>query len=129
MLSRIPYWCCRETAIQSMQYKIINNYFPCGNMLHKWKINYTDICSYCNEEDTIEHYFIECRVVKQLWNDIKLFLKQVSTVNLSFGNLDVLLGIPLDKNSKELKLQIFIILYTKFYIFNSKKKLKPNIIP
>ena len=41
-------------------------------MLFKMKIANSSCCSYCKiQDETIKHLFYECRIIKQLWENIK----------------------------------------------------------
>ena len=35
---RLPYYICRDTYIQSLQYKLLHRYISCNENLYKWKI-------------------------------------------------------------------------------------------
>ena len=54
----IPYKCNRETKIQSLQYKILNQVYPCRSKLFKWKIKET--CLFCGDHDDLMHHFYAC---------------------------------------------------------------------
>ena len=63
LINIIPYECTSDTYLQSIQYKIIHRYFPCKYQLNTWNIEDSNKCTYCQEIDTLSHYFVECESV------------------------------------------------------------------
>ena len=66
-----PFKVIRDTDVQSLQYKIINRFFPCKYIVSKWYKNVEPICDYCEEVDTIQHYFYYCQEINKLWNSLQ----------------------------------------------------------
>ena len=54
---KLPSISVRETVIQSLQYQILNRYFPCKETLSVWYNNNNNLCDFCLQIDTLEHYF------------------------------------------------------------------------
>ena len=125
MINYIPYSCARETSLQSLQYKIINQFYPCRYLLHLWGKETDNKCSYCNQIDTLQHHFAECKPVMQFWNSIKTWYLHNFDFLINFGTLDILLGIPDNEESSEIKMLNFIILFGKDFIKSCKKTSKP----
>ncbi len=44
----LPYKVARATYLQSLQYQIINRYFPCASNVHKWYPDERSTCKYCD---------------------------------------------------------------------------------
>ena len=53
----IPFNVCRETSLQTFQYKIFHRFFPCNYTLSIWYKDKNKVCNYCNETDYLDHYF------------------------------------------------------------------------
>ena len=123
-INQTPYNCARETSLQSLQYQIINRYFPCGEMLHIWKIKPNNLCDTCQKFDTLQHYFVDCPKVKLFWNCLKTWFKYNFDFVINFGPLDILFGIPNYLKNLELDVFNFIILYAKMYIKQCKENKK-----
>ena len=66
----MPYVTCKDTSLQSLQYKILHRFFPCNAVIHKWYPHQSQLCIDCNTEDTIEHYFYECNVILNFWGQL-----------------------------------------------------------
>ena len=56
-----------DTKCTELHWKIIHNIYPTKVLLQKMKIKDNNICEHCNQVDTIEHFFVQCRIVKPLW--------------------------------------------------------------
>jgi len=91
---RLPYNVARETSLQSLQYQIINRYFPCAENVHKWYPNEPPTCTYCNADDSIEHYFSDCEKVKPFWIWFRTLMNDIYHCNIMFSSLDIIFGIP-----------------------------------
>ncbi len=46
-----------------------------------------EFCVYCNELDTIEHFFFECKLVKSLWKEVykDMYYKELTTQECILG--------------------------------------------
>ena len=56
-----------EVKIRQLQWKILHKIYPTGTLLFKMKLKDQDNCEFCNERDTLIHFFSSCQVSKQLW--------------------------------------------------------------
>ena len=64
----------RESRLQVFQYKVCHRILACGSRLFKQKIRETPFCNICkNTDETIEHMFLECPQVKDIWTKLKGF--------------------------------------------------------
>ena len=124
---KLPYMTASETSLQSLQYQIINRFFPCNSIIHVW---YTDIkanCAVCNIEDTIEHYFFYCHIVSEFWEMFKLWWKTNTLCDIRFGAIDIVFGIMNENNIDLIGVLNFCLLFSKYYIHNCKLQNKPCI--
>ena len=122
---RAPYLYCRETSVQSMQYQIVNRYFPCGSVLNTWYKTDGYKCEFCSMEDSLEHYFFDCQSSFNFWVSFKKWWKSIFKCEIGLSAIDVLLGIVNYVNDKMLDCLNFCILYGKKYIVDSKKAQSP----
>ena len=65
---RLPFMMSRETAIQSLQYKILHRIIACNKWLYNIRIKDSPNCNYCDSVDTIQHFFLNCNNDKTFWN-------------------------------------------------------------
>ena len=56
---KLPFKICRDTYIQTLQYKILHRVLNCNYNLYLWKINDNSMCEICKFLDTIEHYLFQ----------------------------------------------------------------------
>lgn len=114
-----PYKVTRETKMQSFAFKIAYRITPCNVYLHKIRIKDSPICTFCEDRDTITHFFYECTAVKPLWRALNHWC--MSHLDLGLNDLtkaEVLLGVH--KPLRQQKLINWILLYVKFYILRKK---------
>ncbi len=63
---KLPFKTVRDTKLQTFQYRILH-IIPCNEWLFKIKIKNSNSCSFCNEIDTLPHFFVKCRKVNNFW--------------------------------------------------------------
>ena len=118
---KLPYKCTRKTKLQTLQYKIIHRIFPCNYWLQKIKIKESDICNFCNNADTIEHYFYNCTMCAIFWKKLLRWWNNISDTEIeSLNEYEIIFGIPI--NIEVINNLNFIILLGKSYIFAQKQK-------
>ena len=118
-LINIIYKCNRITFIQALQYKIINKIFNCNHWLCKVKIVDSSKCRFCEEEETIEHFFYNCQRTKAFWLWLNNWWNRLSITQIPlFTEQTVILGIT-DDNFIGLMLNS-IILIAKGTIYSNK---------
>ena len=88
----IPYNVCKETAIQSFQYKIFHRFFPCQYTLSIWYKDEQPNCNNCNCVDYLEHYFYECKDVNRFWAAIENWWKTILETSIPLNVKYVLFG-------------------------------------
>lgn len=119
---RIPYLTTRETKLHTFQYRIYHRLITCNRYLHKMKIRVNPLCNFCQQEDTIIHFLVECKYVRSFWATLGSWCE--NHINISFARLtttDLLFGLPthnIDTGSK--RLQNWILLVARFYIHREK---------
>ena len=121
----IPYLSASETSLQSLQYQIINRYFPCRANISTWYENEDKNCPFCNEYDTIEHYFFECKKLTMFWKKFGTWWNVKSLCSFNLGKLDIVFGIMNENNDCILSALNYCILYAKKFIHNCKLNNQP----
>ena len=82
-----PYESTAETYLQSLQFRIIHRYFPCRYNIHLWNIVGDNKCEFCNDGDTLSHYFTECDSVVQFWKILKRWFIRTFQLVRNFTSL------------------------------------------
>ena len=112
--------CTAETRLRVLHWKILHNIYPGNKELKKMKIKQTDICSFCTEVDTIEHFFYECIKVKQLWKDIEHILSTKLNKAIKLTENAIMIGLTYENRAhitrKEVEYINYILLIAKMSI-------------
>jgi hypothetical protein len=91
----LPYKVTKTTYIQSIQFKILYKIINCNHWLHKIKIRDSPICSFCDEIDTIVHYFFACKETKLYWKAILNWWNHLDNMYITlFEEKSIIIGIP-----------------------------------
>lgn len=117
----IPFNVCRETSLQTFQYKIFHRFFPCNYTLSIWYKDKNKVCNYCNETDYLDHYFFSCSYVKPLWLSIQGWWQTTLEMSIQLNASCILLGLPNPNGDNTIDILNLCILYAKWYIFACKK--------
>ena len=111
LIYKLPYRVTKLTILQSLQYKILHKIINCNYWLYKIRIIDSPKCRYCDEDETIEHFFFGCTVTKQFWYVFLTWWKaaELDTCPNILEENDVILGYHLtDPNEKTLNCCILI---------------------
>jgi hypothetical protein len=84
--------CTKEVRLKVLHWKIMHNIFPTNIMLNKMSIRVSNQCSYCNQVDFLEHFFYDCKYIKQLWVEVKKLIVCNTGNNVDLNITDVLFG-------------------------------------
>ena len=72
------------------QFKILHRIVNRNSNLYTWKIKDTDTCSFCNNKDSIVHYFILFKKGKQLWISLSKWWNHNQTIQVELSREDIL---------------------------------------
>jgi hypothetical protein len=117
----IPYIAVRETNLRSLQYQILHRFFPCNYTLNKWYPEHDNVCNYCTELDTVEHYFYECTAVQYFWSSFYKWWYNVASINLNLNFLDIIFGVQNPFEYNIIDALNFCILFAKRFLYQQKK--------
>lgn len=116
----IPYKSTRETKLQAFVFKVLYRLTPCNKHLHTLRIKDSHKCSFCDEVDTITHFFCECHTVRAFWSGLKSWCSQYLDIALDRLSMpEILLGVT--RKVAGAKVMNWLIIQAKFYI--QKRKL------
>ena len=82
----------KETRLRALHWKILHNIYPTNILLSKMKVKENENCEWCNCTDYMEHFFVECKKVKNLWKEIEIRLQICAGQKLNLKESDILLG-------------------------------------
>ncbi len=116
---KLPFKTVRDTKLQTFQYRLLHHFIPCNEWLFNIKIKNSNICSFCNETDTLPHFFVKCRKVNNFWkywfNWWKILTNQDVMNQYNYLAECILMGFP--ETSDDILVLNYCIPYTKYYIF------------
>ena len=69
----------QKNKLKEYRFKLINAILPCKQILFKWKLTDDPLCELCHVVETynVNHLFIECPTVQNLWMHIDQSLKKL----------------------------------------------------
>lgn len=109
----------RETKLQSFQYRTLNRIIPCKVFLKRIKITDSDGCPFCQNSDTIVHFFFQCERVQRFWREICNWFKGAPSLYLNIlSPKEFVFGVPNDFHRG--RVINFILIHLRFYIYRQK---------
>ena len=103
---------------KEINYKILHNYVATNRLLYKMKIIHSPRCNFCNlYEQTTQHLFCDCFVVKTFWFRVTEWLSKEYNTVTKIGLKDILFG---HKQEDQNSLINTVISYAKLYINKCK---------
>ena len=85
--------CSYETKIWELQWKILQNIYPSGVLLNKMKIRNNDLCPFCEETDTLIHFFVTCPVAIAAWEEVNMIVSDICGNHITLTEGNKILGI------------------------------------
>ncbi len=121
----LPMSISKDYKIQCFQYKILNRIFPCNYMLNVWRIKEHNLCPYCDQIDTIEHYFYYCSECTLFWKGIEKWYFNIMKTFIPLKVANVLLGSPYRKSQDNVLHTLnYVVLHAKWFIYEKKRDCK-----
>jgi hypothetical protein len=115
---KLPFQTIRETKLQAFQFKIIHRIINCNKVLYNMNIKEEPVCSYCEEIDDIQHFFVNCTPVRKFWLTVQTWLNNMYNTNIILSEKTIIFGcMPEDDMLEALN---FVILLGKFYIYKQR---------
>lgn len=108
----LPFKCTTESKLQAFQYKILHRFAAHNYLLKKYNLSDTERCFYCQNVETLEHKYYECREVFAFWRHFFSWWSIVFGERLNLSKDSIIFGML---ESDDIKLN-FCILLGKYYI-------------
>ena len=111
----------KEERLKLLHWKILHNIYPTNILLHKMGLRNSPNCSFCNENDYMEHFFWFCSKIKKVWTSCIDFIFAKTNRMITLTVTDALFGYcPEQINNKFVQLVNHIILIAKVVISKFK---------
>ena len=109
----------RNLNYSGYSFKFYTEYFHVIPIYINLELLIPPICTFCKRDlETIDHIFVECPCVKDIWCGIEEWLYEKLGMHNSFDRQSILFGKFVNKNIH--KVENLIILMIKQYIYTSK---------
>ena len=119
----LPYKTSKESKYNWLQFHTFHRLIPTNKYLKKLKLTDSNLCTFCKlEAETIEHLFVDCPYVKEIWDAVEDMLLDRFNIPIALNKTNVLFGKFITCNTY--KVENLLILILKQYIFTCKYKSK-----
>jgi hypothetical protein len=118
----LPYTLTKNSKVLMLQYKIANQILAVNSKLKIWGKSNSNLCKVCQEIETIEHFIYHCPKALALWEAVQKWWKTTFDFSINISVLEIIFGLPNENNDNHILLYNYVILYTKYYIYQNKKK-------
>ena len=99
------------------QYKLLHRRIVHNKMLCKMGISETPNCLFCNETETIEHIYLKCPNVIQLWHQTEDWAKTFNIPHFKISKYEKIFGEKFNDHIKHV-----IVISVKDVIYQKRKK-------
>lgn len=110
-----PYRASRDTKLQAFQFRITHRFLPCNKFLCNIRICQDATCSFCDQQDTIQHFLYECQRVQTFWSTLRQWLAQEADFHIHTSMVEFIFGVP--QGIPQARNINFITLIVKFFIY------------
>ena len=126
----LPHWILTDNKVKEFQYKILFRFIGTNKLLYKMKKVNSPRCIFCElYEESIEHLFFECTVVKNFWLNLVSEYNSRSDIEWKLTCKDVIFGYNVENRHQEEIIVINItILYAKYFIYLCKLQSRPPLL-
>jgi hypothetical protein len=115
----LPFETVRDTQLQTFQFKIIHRLITCNRKLFKMKLKDSPLCSYCDQEDSICHFFLFCPKVKDFWHSFFSWWNRLGEIQIPYSGEEFIL-FGYQQKEDVFNVLNYCILHAKFFIYKQR---------
>ena len=108
----------KDKKLAETNFKILNNILPCNRNLLKWGKSETNLCYFCQEEETISHLLYYCTYAESIWEIVNNALLPGENVTHDM----VLFGYDTDKVFNHIFSIVVYFIYKEWLICSLEKR-------
>ena len=90
---KTPYLTFRGVFYQCFQYKISHRIIACRDWLSTLKVIDSPSCLYCDDKDTILHFFVYCPLVTEFWSSFMPWWNKLVNACASLDEIIIIFGV------------------------------------
>ena len=79
----------KDKKLAETNFKILNDILPCNRNLFKWEKSDTNLCLFCQEEESVSHLLYDCICAQKIWK----LVKDVFHLRHAISHDDVIFGV------------------------------------
>ena len=114
-----------DNKLREFQFKLLYKIVYVNRYLYRFQFISSDKCSFCGkEEETYRHIFLECEMVRNLWDQCSDSLDIPILKDMSWKEVHI----GLDEIAEDRQMINHVVLLIKYLIFISREKKKPPSI-
>ena len=110
----------KDKKLAETNFKILNNILPCNRNLFKWGKSDTNLCLFCQEEES-SHLLYDCTYAQKIW---KLVNDDVFHLGHAISHDDVIFGVDLDLSMNYVFSILIYYIYKQWLIPSLENKLR-----
>jgi hypothetical protein len=126
---KLSYEITTYTSVQSFQFKLLHRIINTNRWLYLRGIKETEICDFCDNTDTIVHFFVTCKISVDFWESVLNWWNRLPNIPHFYSIYidQIMMGII--GNHDVIRALNFVLLYGKFFLYKCKKKSERPFLP
>ncbi len=119
---KLSFSICRETKLQSFQYRLLHRLITCHEKLYEMKLVKDPRCEFCGELDNLKHFFLFCNNVNAFWDSLFRWWNRMSDTQISpdFDELEESILFGFHAKGEIFIVLNYCILLAKYYIYRQR---------
>ena len=110
----------KDKKLAETNFKILNNILPCNRNLFKWGKSDTNLCLFCQEEESVSHLLYDCIYAQKIWK----LVNDVFHLRHAISHDDVIFGVDLDLSMNYVSSILIYYIYKQWLIPSLENKLR-----
>ena len=83
----------KESRLRLLHFKILHNIYPTNILLNRMKIRESELCETCRTKDYIEHFFVNCKLLRGFWSHVQNTILEITNSHYILTEQTILMGL------------------------------------
>ena len=110
----------KDKKLAETNFKILTNILPYNRNLSKWGKSDTNLCLFCQEEESVSHLLFDCICAQKIWK----LVNDVFHLGHAISHDDVIFGVDLELSMKYVFSILIYYIYKQWLIPSLENKLR-----